>query len=297
MEIDGKYFEVNNKDKVFYPDKDLTKKQVMDYYQKIAEVMLPHLKDRALTLIRYPNGIEDKRFFQKNTPDYFPDWIVTKELPKKEGGKVNYVIANDEATLVYLASQASLALHIWLSKIGNPNKPDKLIFDLDPSGNDFEEVKKAALAIKDFMEGKFQLDLFLMTTGSSGLHVVLPIKPEMEFDEVLKFSQGLSEKIVEVYPEIFTSEIRKDKREKRIYLDVMRNAYGQTSVAPYSLRARPEAPIATPLDWKELSNLKSSKTYTISNIFKRLAQKEDPWKNIYENPISLVKMKKEFENL
>lgn len=297
MEIQGKKFEVNKEDKLFYPEENYTKKDVMNYYQKISSFMLPHLKDRAVTMIRYPDGAGGKRFFQKNTPDYFPEWIKTKALSKKEGGKVNYVVVEDEATLVYLASQASLAIHIWLSKIQHPNKPDKLIFDLDPSKDDFEEVKEAAKLIRKFFWEKLNMETFLMTTGSSGLHVVLPIKPEMDFEEVLKLSQEMSEYLVKLYPEKFTTAIKKDKRENKIYLDVLRNSYGQTSVAPYSLRARPEAPVATPMDWEELSGLKSAKAYTMANIFKRLAKKEDPWKNIYKNPVSPIELKKEFENL
>lgn len=288
MKIQGKSFEVNKEDKLLFPN--YTKKQVMEYYEKIASDMLPHIENRPLTMIRYPDGIEGKRFFQKNTPDYFPDWIKTKKLSKKDGGEVDYALANDQASLVYLASQACLTLHTWQSNADHPNKPNRLIFDLDPSDEDFEKVKNAAKLIRNFFNKKFKTDLFLMTTGSSGLHLLLPIKPELEFEEVLKFCQELSKHLAELHPDELTAEVRKDKRGKKNYVDVMRNAYGQTAVAAYSLRARPGAPVATPIEWEELNGLKSAQQYKISNIYKRLAQKQDPWKKLSENPVDLKKM-------
>jgi len=295
MEIEGKKFKVNNQDKIFYPEANYSKSDIMEYYKKIAPVMLPHIQNRPLTMLRYPDGIEGKRFFQKDMPDYFPDWIETKELEKKEGGKLRYILGNNTATLVYLASQASLTSHIWLSKIEKPNYPDKLIFDLDPSDEDFSKVKYAAKVIKDFFE-KLKVSTFVMTTGSSGLHVVIPIKPELTFEEVLNLSQAMASYLEKQHPEDFTTQTRKNKRGKKIYLDVMRNAYGQTSVAPYSLRARPQAPVATPLDWKEVSSLESSAKYTLANIFKRLAQKKDPWEKIYEQAVSIKELKEKFED-
>ncbi len=297
MKIAGKTFEVNNKEKVFYPAEKYTKQDIMEYYQKISPYILPHIKNRPLTMLRYPDGIKGKKFFQKNTPDYFPEWISTKKLPKKEGGEVEYILGNEEATLVYLASQACVTPHIWLSKIENPNKPDKLIFDLDPSDEDFSKVKTAAQIIREFFRENFKIQTYVMTTGSTGLHVVIPIKPEVEFDKVLKISQKTAQHLADLYPEKLTAEVRKNKRENKIYVDVMRNAYGQTAVAPYSLRARPKAPVATPLDWKELKKLTSAQQYNLANIFKRLGKKEDPWKNIYQNPVKVEKLIKEIEDL
>src|SRR5699024_8754659 len=179
----------------------------------------------------------------------------------------------------------------------NLQKPDKLIFDLDPSDDDFSKVKSAAFLIKDFFQDNFKISSFVMTTGSTGLHVMIPIKPELNFDEVLKFTQKISEHLEKLHPEKLTSEIRKEKRGNKIYVDVMRNAYGQTSVAPYSLRSRKNASVATPLDWEELNRIISSQAYTLANIFKRLGKKEDPWKDVYKNPISIKQFIKDFEKL
>ncbi|HLS29517.1 MAG TPA: non-homologous end-joining DNA ligase [Flavobacteriaceae bacterium] len=296
MKIDGKEIEVSHPDKIYYPD-DYTKMEIVEYYKKIASVMIPHLRSRPLTMLRYPDGIEGKNFFQKDAPDYFPDWISYEKLKKKEGGKVRYVLGNDKATLVYLANQGCLTPHIWLSKVEKPNHPDKLIFDLDPSDNDFSKVKFAAKTIKEFFENELKTSTFVMTTGSSGLHVVIPIKPELDFEQVLELSQDIAAYIEKQHPEKLTTAARKEKRGNKIYLDVMRNAYGQTSVAPYSLRAKPKAPVATPLEWEEVAQLKSSQKYTLSSIFKRLAQKEDPWKDMYKQAVSIKKIKTEFEKL
>lgn len=206
-------------------------------------------------------------------------------------------MGNDKATLVYLANQGCLTPHIWLSTVEKPNNPDKLIFDLDPSDDDFSKVKFAAKTIKAFFEKELETSTFVMTTGSSGLHVVIPIKPEMEFDEVLKLSQEIVAYLENQHPSKLTTAARKEKRGDKIYLDVMRNAYGQTSVAPYSLRAKPKAPMATPVDWKEVSSLKSAQDYTMSSIFKRLAQKEDPWKDMYKQAVSIKNIKESFQKL
>lgn len=297
MKIEGKEFEVTNKDKVYYPEGAVTKLQVMEYYEKIADNMLPHLQNRPLSMLRYPDGIEGKKFFQKDAPDYFPEWIKTEKIDKKEGGTTNYVICNDKATLVYLAGQASLTPHIWLSRISDLEKPDKIIFDLDPSDDDFGKVKFAAEKLHDFFANELEVPVYAMTTGSRGIHVVVPIKPELEFDIVLKLTQAMAEHLSAKFPDKFTTETRKNKRGTKIYLDVMRNARGQTAVAPYSLRAQPHAPIATPITWDELSGLKSAQKYNLSNIFNRLGQKEDPWKNIYKEAVSVKKLKETFESI
>lgn len=297
MKIDGKEFKVNNEDKIFYPDKEYDKADIMDYYKKIAPYMLPHLNNRALTMVRYPDGIEGKRFYQKESPDYFPEWIKTKTIKKKDDGKTRYVVCSNKATLVYLTSQASLAVHPWLSTIDAVEKPDKIIFDLDPSDSDFSEVKFAAKSVKQFFLDKLGASPCVMTTGSSGLHVVIPIEPTAHFDTVLSLSRKLAKYIEDQHPDKLTTETRKKKRGNKIYLDVMRNAFAQTAVAPYSLRARNKAPVATPLEWDELSGLKSAQAYTIGDIFKRLAQRKDPWKNIRKQAVKVEDLSSAFDKL
>ncbi|MDT0691488.1 non-homologous end-joining DNA ligase [Salegentibacter sp. F188] len=261
-------FGISSRDKVYFPKSGVTKGEIIDYYEKISEVMLPHLQDRPITMLRFPNGIEDQKFFQKDAPDYFPEWIETLEIEKQEGGTTNYVICNNTATLVYLANQACITPHIWLSKKDKPEYPDRMIFDLDPSRDDFSEVKTAAKRISSLLEKQLKLPVFLMTTGSKGLHIVVPLKPEENFDEVRDFAQEIAGYLEGQFPEDYTTAIRKNKRENKIFLDVARNGFGQTTVAPYAVRPIEGAPIATPIDWDELNSLDSAQKYNLKNIFR-----------------------------
>lgn len=279
MKIGGKTFEVNNKNKIFYPDANYSKQNIMDYYEKIAPFMLSYIKNRPITMVRFPDGIDGKKFYQKDEPDYFPKWIKTQTIQKKEDGKTKYVVCNDKATLVYLASQACLSSHIWTSQIDKIKKPDKLILDLDPSDKNFETVKFAAKIIHDFFEQELKITPFVMTTGSRGLHIAISIKPEITFDKVLNLAQNMTKYLAAKHPNKLTTAARKNKRGDRLYLDVARNAFGQTSVSPYSLRSIKNAPVATPIEWKELKTLTSAQKYNLSSIFKRLAQKKDPWED------------------
>lgn len=284
----GKYsIELSNLDKKMYPKSGITKKDVIEYYKNIAPYMLTHIKQRPLVMHRYPDGIEGEDFYQKAVPDYFPDWINRTKISLKEGGSEYLVVVEKAADLVYLANQACLVPHIWLSREDNVENPDKLVFDLDPSGDDFGEVKFAAIKLKKIMEAK-DLTSYVMTTGSKGLHVTIPIKPDHPFKKVREFAEEIAWKLAQDYPDRLTTESRKVKREGRLLLDYMRNAFGQTSVVPYALRALPGAPVATPLDWKELKRSQlNPQTYNLDNIFRRLSQKEDPWKDIFRNKNTL----------
>ncbi len=287
LKTGNKSLELSHLNKIFYPDRKYTKGDIINYYNKIADYMLPHVKDRLLVMQRFPDGIKKMGFYQKEIPDYFPSWIKSKKVNLKKKGSRHFVVIEKGADMIYLADQGTLVFHIWLSKKDKIKNPDKMIFDLDPpKEKDFSSVKFAAYKIKHFFE-KMKFNVFVMTTGSKGLHVVIPIKPNYEFDKVHEFTQKIAKKLANKYPDRLTTEIRKNKRQGRIFLDYLRNSFGQTGVAPYSLRAIENAPIATPLDWSELSSIKDAQKYNIANIFKRLAQKDDPWKNIYKKANNL----------
>lgn len=283
MSDNGHNIEISNPNKVLFPAIKLSKREVVNYYKKISKYMLPFMKDRPITMQRFPNGIKEDGFYMKNAPEYFPDFIDTVNVKKKEGGSYNLVICQTVDTLMYLANQACITPHIWLSTKEHINKPDKLIFDLDPSNESYKLVKKAALALKDVVE-RYNLKPFVMTTGSNGLHIVVPIKPEYSFDKVKDLADKLAKEVIQKSPKEFTFEQRKEKREDRVFIDTLRNAYGQTSVTPYALRTRKNAPVATPITWEELKNKPlDPRKYTIKNIFKRLSQIEDPWKEFHQS--------------
>jgi bifunctional non-homologous end joining protein LigD len=273
--------EISNSDKVFFPDTGMTKGDLIDYYERVAETMLPHLEGRPLTLHRYPDGLAGEGFYQKQIPEYFPKWVSRVEVSKKEeGGSQLQVICDRKATLVYLANQACVTPHIWLSREDKLDHPDRMIIDLDPPGDDFEPVRRAARQLRDWLE-ELELVPFLMLTGSRGAHVVAPLRRDSDFDTVRAFAQAVAEELARRHPDDLTTAQRKDKRGERLFLDTARNAYGQTAVAPYSVRALPGAPVATPLDWSELDDSRlTARRYSIENLFRRLAQKRDPWHEI-----------------
>ncbi len=295
----GHKFELSNPDKVIFPDVNITKKDLVEYYQKISKYILPYLKDRPLMLHRYPNGINDKNFYQKEVPEYFPKWIdtINVKVKKEDQGSQDFVNCNSVATLLYIANQASITPHVWLSKKDKLTHPDKMIYDLDPPEGEFEVVKECAKDFKKLFED-LELNAFLMTTGSKGLHVVLPINRKENFEETRQFAKDIANLLVKSEPDKYTVETLMKKRRGRLFLDYMRNSYGQTSVAPYSLRARKGAPIATPIEWDELNNKDiNSQYYNYNNIFRRLSSKKDPWKDFNKKKNSLKAARKKLDEL
>lgn len=273
--LDGHTIAISNRDKVLFPC-GITKGALIDYYLKIAPYMLPHTRQRALTMQRFPHGIGRPGFFQKQVPDYFPAWISRARMAK-EGGSVVHVVADNAATLAYLANQACITLHLALAQVKNPHLPDRLVIDLDPSDNDFGKVQESAAMLKKALDG-LGLASFVQTTGSRGLHIVIPVRPRLDFDKVRAWLRELAASCAGQASALMTLEMARERRGDRVFVDTLRNAYGQTTVAPYTVRARDHAPIATPLRWDEaLSPRMAPRKYTIKSIFRRLAQVDDPW--------------------
>lgn len=290
-DISGRSVTLSKPDKVLFPDEGLTKRDLADYMEYVAPIMMRHIENRPVSVQRFPDGIGEEGFFQKNTPDHFPDWIRRERL-EKEDGHVDYTIVEEPATLVYLADQACITLHTGLSRIGSIRSPDRLVFDLDPpdkgSGEgSFSAVQAAARIVREGLDA-CDLTSFVMTTGSSGLHVVVPLDGSTGFDDVRSFASTLAGRLADEQPDDVTVEQRKAKREGRVYLDIMRNAYGQTSVCPYTIRALSGAPVATPLDWNEaLASSMAADRYTLTNIRRRLGRKDDPWGEFHRHRHSL----------
>ena len=284
MKFGSYQFEVSHPDKILFPDAGITKQDLIDYYVRIAPHFLPHAEDRPLAMHRFPDGIEEDGFFQKDKPDYFPDWIQSAHVPKREGGAVDMVLANNQATLAYLANQGCITPHLWLSRRSGLEKPDKLLFDLDPPDGAFDLVIRAARLLREVLEEKEGLRAYIMTTGSRGMHVVVPLRTEHNFEEAREKARSICRTLAEEQPDRFTIQTRKDQRGERLFLDYLRNAYGQHSVAPYAVRALPGAPVATPLDWSEIGSLADgARTYHLGNIFRRLGRKEDPWSDMWQH--------------
>lgn len=283
----GRYVvETSNEDKVFFPAAGITKGDLIDYYRRIAGAILPYLKGRPLTMQRFPDGIEGEGFYQKDISDYFPDWIDRVRV-SKEDGTVTHVVCEKAATLVYLADQACITPHIWLSRRDRLENSDLLVFDLDPSTDGFGPVRAAAQALHELLD-ELGLVSYVQTTGSRGLHVFVPLDRSAGFDTVRSFAQDAAGLLAARDPKRLTTEQRKNKRGNRVFVDTLRNAYGQTAVAPYAVRARPDAPVATPLDWDEVGRGDLTPTkYTVRNVLRRLGQRNDPWAGIWRHARSL----------
>ena len=249
-----KTIELSNAGKVLFPGDGITKGDLAGYYLGVAGQMLPPLRDRPVSMTRFPDGITAQAIVQKNVPAYFPGWI-TRARVRKEGGSLQQVVIDKPATLVYLAGQACIEFHAFLSRLDRIREPDQLIFDLDPPDNHrFDDVRVCALRLRELLTGELRLPTFVKTTGGKGLHVHVPLNPTEEFDAVREFARQVSELLAARNPDLVTTEQRKDRRGPRIYADIMRNAYAQLAVAPYSVRGRPGAPVATPLTWDEVED-------------------------------------------
>ncbi len=292
--VGARQVDVSNLDKVLFPGPAITKADVIAHYRAVARLLLPHARDRALTLHRFPDGIAHHGFIQQRRSEHFPDWIGSVTVPRvgEKGGEITHVVCNDEATLVYLANQGVIALHGWLSRSSRIGCPDRLIFDLDPpKPGAFGSVAAAAQRVRRLML-EVGLTPFVMTTGSKGLHVVAPLDATASFDDVRDVARVMAAALANQDPDALTTEQRKDKRRGRLYLDVSRNAWGQTSVLPYSLRALPNAPVAMPLEWSELKRKGAGpRRFTLESLRPRLAQRADPWADIERHAASLERIR------
>lgn len=296
--IDQYKIEISNTDKIFFPQDGITKGDLIKYYQEAAGIMLPHVKERPITMQRMPDGIEGECFYEKHAPDYFPSWVERVPGETEADERIYYITIDNAATLVYLAEEACITPHIWLSRADRLDYPDKMVFDINPSDSDFTHVRSAASYIRGILEDELGLTTFVMTTGSRGLHVVVPLDRGTDFDDVRAFAQDTAAILVHRYPEEFTTEQRKEDKGGRIYIDTARNSFGQTSVAPYAVRGLPGAPVAVPLDWNELADINlSAQKFNLRNIFTRLEEKGDIWKLFWNQICALDEAQERLDSL
>lgn len=273
-----------NTDRVVFPDAGITKGDVIRYYADLAGVIVPELRGRPLTVERFTKTIEQGGFYQKHAQKHYPAWLDREEL----GGKtrVVYPIVNDAASLVYLVNQGGFVLHVWTSRREAPWNPDLLVFDLDPPDGGLALVRTAARLVRELLE-QLGLPAFVKTTGSKGLHVVAPLDGRATFDEVGTLCARMSTLLCRLYPAQLTTEFYKKDRKGRLFLDTMRNTYGATVVAPYSVRGRPGAPVSAPIAWDELDDVAPDQL-RLRDIRARLDERGDPWRDLRANPGSIA---------
>jgi bifunctional non-homologous end joining protein LigD len=269
--------EITHPGKVLFPDDGITKADLAAYYRDAAPAMVPLVRDRPVSLQRFNAGIGREGFFQKNVAKGVPPWVKRVEVGKK-GGSLWHVLANDAATLVWLANQNAITPHVWLSRADRPERPDRMIFDLDPAADgDFALVRRTARELGEVLR-EAGVQPFAMTTGSKGIHVVVALRRRYGFDRVREAAVAVAEQVLERHPRELTMEFYKRKRDGRLFLDVNRNGYAATAVSPYAVRARPGAPVATPLHWDELSDRRlSAQGWNVRTVLDR-----DPevWKGV-----------------
>jgi bifunctional non-homologous end joining protein LigD len=274
---------VSNPNKVFWPDEGYTKLQLIEFYADIFPKLQPYVKDRILSLERCPDGMRGGCFYQKEAPSSMPPGTPTKRITHvgKSTKSTNYVVGGSLATQLALANLGCIAVHVSGSRASSLRKPDWVCFDMDPQSGKFSDAARAGLRLKEVLD-VLKLESFPKTSGSRGLHVFIPIKPDTDVDEVLSFAESLVARLAAQFPKDLTIEHSIAARKERVYLDPYRNGFGQTVVAPYSARRRPKAPFSTPLAWSEVSPSLDPSEFNLGNYAKRLSG-ADPWQDFFRN--------------
>ena len=288
---------ITHPEKVLFPGDGITKADLAAYYESACEWILPHVMNRPVSMQRFPDGIEGKGFFHKDVPDYFPDWIKRVEVPKANGTVTHALICNLD-TLVYLVNQNTITPHVWTSRADRVWQPDRLVIDLDPPpGSDFGAVRRAALHSGELMR-ELGFTPFAQVTGSKGIHVWTPLRRRATFDDVRAFARDVGRVLAERHPDELTTEWRKQKRDGRILVDTARNTYAQTAIPPYAVRPRPGAPVATPIEWDELSDSRlRPDRWNAKNVLRRLGQRGDPWADIASYARGISRARRRIESL
>jgi bifunctional non-homologous end joining protein LigD len=277
---------ITHPEKILFPEDEITKGELASYYEMIAPVMLPHLRRRPITMERFHRGIAAPGFFQKDVSKGFPDWLVRVEVPKKDG-TVHHPIANDTRSLLWLANQNSITIHVWPSRTPNLYNPDICIFDLDPSNDALEPLRAAALNLGDLL-AELGLPSWIKTSGSKGFHIAVPLDGKSDFATIARFAHAVGTIMVTRYPEKLTQEFHKVDRGGRILVDTGRNGYSATYAATYTVRARPGAPVSAPCTWEELERGEvGPKTFALRTMGQRIADVGDLWVDLLRKKRSL----------
>jgi bifunctional non-homologous end joining protein LigD len=278
---------ITHPEKVLFPEDGITKGELASYYEQIAPLMLPHLRGRPLTMERYPAGIDKKGFLQKDVTKGFPAWLARAEVPK-QGGTVHYALIDDARSLHWLANQNCITPHVWTSRVPALYRPDLCVFDLDPTHDQPEVLRSAALLVHDLL-AELGLTSWIKTSGSKGFHIVVPLDGSADFDLVWRFAHGAGALLVKRDPEHLTQEFIKADREGRILVDTGRNGYNATFAAVYAVRAKPGAPVSAPCSWAELARDEvAPQTFTLRTMAERMAEVGDLWADLHTRGQSLL---------
>lgn len=290
LKVGKQLLKFTNQNKIYWPEEGITKGQLVNYYASVSDLILPYLKDRPQSLHRFPNGVKDAGFYQKDIDkSKVPTWLKTESVYSESNNKnIDYLICNDKETLLYMANLGCIEMHPWNSRIQSPENPDWMVIDLDPENIAFTEVVKAAQETRKFLEG-LSIDCYCKTSGATGLHIYVPLNAKYEYEIVKEFAQVVATHVNEVLPDT-TSILRMPaKRKKKVYLDFLQNRRAQTLAAPYSVRPKPGATVSTPLEWSEVNAKLDVTKFTINTLLKRIEKKGDLWKPVLGKGANLDK--------
>ncbi|MGE5681404.1 MAG: DNA ligase D, partial [Bacillota bacterium] len=291
----GKKLILTNLKKIYWPQEGITKGDLIEYYKNISKYMLPYLKNRPHTLLRHPNGINEESFFQKDLGETAPEWIQTVNiLSESNRREVRYLVCTNKASLLYMVNLGCIEINPWSSKINKLDNPDYMVIDLDPLEIEFEKVIQTALVVKEVLD-QAKVKSYCKTSGSTGLHIYVPLKGNYEFDVVKKFAHMIAKMVNQKLPEITSLERSPAKRRGKVYIDYLQNKIGSTVAAPYSVRPRAGAPVSAPLLWKEVKTGLNPDKFTIKNIIKRLEKNGDFFKGVLGPGINIIKSVKNLE--
>ena len=277
---------ITHPEKVLFPQDGITKGELASYYEAMAPVLLPHLRGRPITMERYPSGIGEPGFWQKNVVKGFPDWLERVKVPKKDGS-VFHPVVQDTRGLLWLANQNCITPHVWPSRVPHLDRPDLCVFDLDPSRDEPQVLRRVVLALRALLE-ELGLASWVKTSGSKGFHVVVPLDGDAGFGEVAHFAHGAGAVLVKRDPEHLTQEFAKADRGGRILVDTGRNGYSATFAAAYAVRARPGAPVSAACTWDEIERGEVfPRTFALRTMADRVARVGDPWSDLSQRPCAL----------
>jgi bifunctional non-homologous end joining protein LigD len=277
---------ITHPEKVLFPDDGITKGELAAYYEAIAPAMLPHIRARPVTMERYPKGIGEKGFMHKDVSRGFPDWLERVEVSKK-GGSLHHALITDTRSLLWVVNQNTITPHVWISRVPSLYQPDVCVFDLDPSVDDPEMLRNAALGLRDFLD-ELGLPSWVKTSGSKGFHIVLSLDGRTNMDEVAHFAHVVGALMVKRDPDHLTQEFSKSDRGHRILVDTGRNGYSATFAAAYAVRPKPGAPVSAPCTWDEVARgTATPQAFTLRNMAARMSAVGDLWEDMPKRRQSL----------
>jgi len=292
VQVAGRDVTVTNREKVFFPKRGLTKGDLVDYYVSVAPAVLPHVRQRVMQMLRYPNGVDGHFFYQKRVPVPHPDWLETYLIEFPSGRTADFPVVNDAAALAWIANLGCIDLHTWSSRIGDVERPDYLLIDLDPRGGDpWSHVRTIALVVKDVMD-ELGLASWPKTSGSTGIHILAPIVPELPFPEVRRFAKAFAQEVERRVPDIATTTWKVADRTG-VFVDFGQNARDRTIASAYSIRPTQDARASAPLRWDEVADVEAA-DYTMETMAARIAKVGDLMAGMWSSPASLIPL---FERL